>query len=172
MILAFTISSCQPVKMYAGPELPANEVAIIRPGSVGGVPLGFEVDIVIDTVDRTPVENVKYFSPVKVSQIAVKPGRRTIGTKFISHRDLSWSESEYLKPFVLWGLKVASGRSTLSFLALAGHTYVVRAVLNCHYERFAGYTCVVRRDTENGNFVWIEDEATQRVVAGEKPRNR
>ena len=41
MVLPFMISSCQTAKiakMYAGPELPATEVAFIAEGMVGGVP--------------------------------------------------------------------------------------------------------------------------------------
>ena len=90
-ILAFMISSWQTTKMYAGPELPASEIAIITDDKAEVLFVMRGIDIVIDFVDGAPVENERI-----VSKIAVKPGCGARGRRIMPPHNNKFSSINLL----------------------------------------------------------------------------
>ncbi len=99
LTVVLIVSSCTTKKMYEGPQLPSDKVAIIKSGS-GGI-FGPTVKIVyVD--ERSPG-----FNDI---QLAVLPGKHTLEIAVIRGFEFTWIQSA----------------GVLYFEAEAGHTYIVK----------------------------------------------
>ncbi len=123
LAIAFTIPACGTVKAYSGPELPPDQIAIIKPKD----------SLHIETLDGKELEG--NFWGLK-QNAAIKPGPHALKLVEVSCIDFYTGTTLlttcYNKGFV-----------TLYFEAEAGHTYHVRG---------SGYIFWIE-DEENGEVV-------------------
>ncbi|MFQ5510975.1 MAG: hypothetical protein ACE5EO_03915 [Candidatus Krumholzibacteriia bacterium] len=122
VVTGLALSACSPARMYPGPPLPGSKVAIVK-GSrmLGGVRIYFA------GIDSEGNE----FSAAKIE---VNSGKLRLTVHY-------YDESR----------AAAAIRRTLSFHALGGHTYQVKAL-------------------EHGTvWIWIEDSRSGEVVGGRRP---
>ncbi|MEE8303541.1 MAG: hypothetical protein V3S24_14030 [Candidatus Tectomicrobia bacterium] len=141
LAFAFPLSSVGAYKAYPGPELPEDQVAIIKAKMPimkdrmkGDAPL-----VVITVVDGQKLP--KRFDSGK---IAIKPGTHTVAVVLAVPRGGGFAlYTTYIR---------IPAFKPISFEAEAGHTYLVGGKLR-----------------SSGPVIWIEDKKTKQVIAGTKP---
>ena len=116
LVVAFTVSGCATKKVYPGPELPREKVAIITSA-------GAHIGAIDGWAEPTvPQGLMGFWDKFSVRDFAVKPGKHRVEV--------------YLRRCITIGVKPPitvcndTPASVLSFEAEANHTYVV------HGERF------------------------------------
>ncbi len=139
LIITIVVSGCGTMKAYPGPELPREQLAIIKEGAADFKILGRTSVIAIRAVDGLKRGHGD-------ETIAIKPGRHNLSVQLVLLSHATGILGKILDP------NTATPLTQFSFEAEAGRTYVLHGRL-----------------VSGDAVYWMEDEASKQVIAGKKP---
>ena len=141
LLLFAGLAACMPVKSYPGPQLPQEQVATIR-GAVNYYGLSW-VSVAIDAVDGE--KTLRRADEVNWGRIEILPGEHEVSASL-------WVS--VLTPVTLVNRGSTPEFQRLTFVAEAGARYIVDGSWGGGPEK---------------NAIWIVNERTKQIVAGNKP---
>ena len=140
-ILCSAVAACTPLQTYPGPQLPREQVATLH-GAVNYYGVGWVI-VVIDAVDGKKI--VGSSDEMYWGRIELLPGQHEISASL-------WVSA--VTPMLVINRGATPELRRLTFVAEAGARYIADGSWGGSSEK---------------NAIWIVDERTKEIVAGNKP---